>query len=155
MGEAYLQQGDLAGAQKELNHALSAGLLEATLPLARSYVATQSWDPLSDLKAAETLPAADRAEVLALKARGAVASGDRDGATGLLEQAQALAASAAPVVFTEAVLALVEKDQELAEQRLRRPCRPMRTMSTPYRCAGSGRAEGRHGGRGIRLQPRH
>lgn len=118
MGEAYLQQGNLAGAQKELNQALNAGLLEATLPLARSYVATQSWDPLSDLKPAETLPAADRAEVLALKARGALAGGDRDGAADLLKQAQALAAGAAPVVFAEAVFALGEKNQELAEQKI-------------------------------------
>lgn len=118
IGEAYLQQGDLAGAQKELNHALNAGLLEATLPLARSYVATQSWDPLSDLKPADALPATVRAEVLALKARGALAGGDQDGAQALVEQARGLDAKSAPVMFSEAVLAIAEKKQDLAEQQI-------------------------------------
>ena len=117
-GEAYLQQGDLAGAQKELNHALNAGLLEATLPLARSYVATQSWDPLSDLKPADALPAAVRAEVLALKARGALAGGDQDGAHALVDQARALDAKSAPVLFSEAVLAIGEKNKDLADRQI-------------------------------------
>lgn len=114
IGEAYLQSGNLVGAQKELNHALNAGLLDATLPLARSYVATQSWDPLSDLKPADSLPNGVRAEVLALKARGALAGGDRDGAQALIEQAQALDPKAAPVLFSEALLALGDQKQELA-----------------------------------------
>lgn len=118
IGEAYLQEGDLAGAQKELNHALNAGLLEATLPLARTYVATQSWDPLSDLKPAEALPAPVRAEVLALQARGALAAGDQDGAHALVEQARALDAKSAPVLFSEAALAIGNKDQALAERQL-------------------------------------
>lgn len=118
IGEAYLQQGDLAGAQKELNHALNAGLLEATLPLARSYVATQSWDPLSDLKPADALPAAVRAEVLALKARGALAGGDQDGAHALVDQARALDAKSAPVLFSEAVLAIGEKNKDLADRQI-------------------------------------
>lgn len=118
IGEAYLQQGDLAGAQKELNHALNAGLLEATLPLARSYVAAQSWDPLSDLKPAEALPAAVRAEVLALKARGALAGGNLDGAHALVEQARSLDARSAPVMFSEAMLAVGERDQDLGEQKI-------------------------------------
>ncbi|MGE0809508.1 MAG: XrtA/PEP-CTERM system TPR-repeat protein PrsT [Immundisolibacter sp.] len=118
IGEAYLQEGDLAGAQKELNHALNAGLLEATLPLARTYVATQSWDPLSDLKPAEALPAPVRAEVLALQARGALAGGDQDGAHALVEQARALDAKSAPVLFSEAALAIGNKDQALAERQL-------------------------------------
>ena len=114
IGETYLQEGNLLGAQKELNQALNAGLLDATLPLARSYVATQSWDPLSDLKPADSLPGGVRAEVLALKARGALAGGDRDGAQALIEQAQALDAKSAAVLFSEAVLALGDQKQELA-----------------------------------------
>ncbi|MFZ5493238.1 MAG: XrtA/PEP-CTERM system TPR-repeat protein PrsT [Pseudomonadota bacterium] len=117
-GEAYLQQGDMVSAQKELNHALNAGLVEATLPLVRSYVATQSWDPLSDIKADESLPAPVRAEVLALKVRGALAGGDQDGAHALLQQAQALDAESAPVLFSAAVLALGDQNRELAERQI-------------------------------------
>lgn len=118
LGEAYIREGNLPGAQKELNQALNSGVLEATLPLARTYAATQSWDPLSDLKPADVLPAAARAEVLALKVRGAVAGGDRDGARTLLQQAQALDAKSAPVAFSAAVLALADKDQDTATQRI-------------------------------------
>nr|ART38043.1 F111 [uncultured bacterium] len=112
LGESHAQSGDFKGAQKEFNHALSAGLIEATLPLARSYATTQSWEPLSDLPLATALAPAARAEVLALKARAALAGGDRDGAQKQLDEAEVALSGTAPVAYGRALLAFSGQDQE-------------------------------------------
>lgn len=114
LGESYAQLGNLAGAQKELNQSLTAGYAAATLPLARSYVLTQSWDPLTDLPLAADLPPVVRSEVLALKARAALAGGDRDGADKLLTEAQTVQPDTAPVAYGRALLALNEREQQTA-----------------------------------------
>ncbi|MGK2940831.1 MAG: XrtA/PEP-CTERM system TPR-repeat protein PrsT [Immundisolibacter sp.] len=120
LGESHARNGDFKGAQKEFNQALVAGFSDATLPLARSYVITQSWEPLSDLPLASELPPAARAEVLALKSRAALAGGDRDGAKKLLEEGDALQSGLAPVSYGQALLALNNQEQEAGEEWLRK-----------------------------------
>ena len=120
IGESYAQAGNFQGAQKELNHALNSGRTAAVLPLARSYAITQSWEPLSDLPLAADLPAPVRAEVLALKARAALAGGDRDGAEKLLSESEAAQSGTSPAAYGRAILAFNDKQQEAGDDWLKK-----------------------------------
>lgn len=120
LGESYAQAGNFQGAQKELDHALKSGRTAAVQPLARSYAITQSWEPLSDLPLAADLPPPVRAEVLALKARAALAGGDRDGAEKLLVEAEAVQSGTAPAAYGRAILAFNDKQQEAGDDWLKK-----------------------------------
>lgn len=89
MGKIFFDIGEWSSALKELRRATDLGISEhSTLPLiAQALLATGNFEELEAMKAPASMPPPQRAEMLAIRAVGRLAQGDRKGSSALLREA--------------------------------------------------------------------
>ena len=117
LGRVYLRMGQDAAAEKELRHARKAGVARerVLIPLAQAYLGQGNAKAvLEQIQPEADDPAALRAEILTLRGRAYMASGDHAQAEAAFNEAEQLNWGKADLALARAQLALVDKNPEKA-----------------------------------------
>jgi len=113
LGQVYLRLGQAAAAEKELRHARRAGIARERVlpPLGQAYLGQGDANGvLEQLQPEAEDSAALRAEILTLRGRAYLISGEQDKAKTAFQQAAALSSGKADLALARAQLALVDKN---------------------------------------------
>ncbi|MDZ7594144.1 MAG: XrtA/PEP-CTERM system TPR-repeat protein PrsT [Thiobacillus sp.] len=120
LGKLYLEQGDLASAEKEFRRAREAGYAENTVNpmIARALLGQRDFERVLDELPAPVASDPDTATLQALRATAQLGLGRKEDARKTLQQAQQVAPGNAEVHLALAQLALADGDADKAMQAL-------------------------------------
>ncbi len=119
LGEAYVEVGDGAAAEKELRQALELGvpIEQVAVPLSRALLLQGKWDEVLALEAPlQGMPEDGQATVLALRGQAHLGKGDLEAADKQLQSAQQLKADSPVMLLGQAMLAVQRQQWEEAHR---------------------------------------